>query len=72
MNKEDYDLLKMRLHDSSSHDTERRRHGADHYAENLRYDYIEGKANVSAAEGIGFRTVSESGSGQSRREVNNV
>lgn len=33
----------------------RRIDGADAYAENLRYDYLEGKANVSLTEALGPR-----------------
>jgi hypothetical protein len=59
---EDYDLLKMGAHG----DAERRRQGADHYAENLRYGYLVGKDRVSFAESTGVRHVEESGSGRSR------
>jgi len=49
----------------------RRTDGADHYAENLRYDYLEGKHNVSFMEGTGQRVVTEAGSGRTRAETNN-
>ena len=40
--------------------------GAGAYAENLRYDYLEGKNGVSSAEAVGERRMDESGSGRSR------
>lgn len=49
----------------------RRADGADHYAENLRYDYLEGKNTVSFMEGTGQRVVTEAGSGRTRAETNN-
>lgn len=49
----------------------RRADGADHYAENLRYDYLEGKNTVSFMEGTGQRLVTEAGSGRTRAETNN-
>ena len=49
----------------------RRVDGADHYAENLRYDYLEGKNTVSFMEGTGQRVVTEAGSGRTRAETNN-
>lgn len=55
MNENDYGMLKMRLleHGTAAH--ARRNDGADHYAENLRYDYLEGKQNVSLTEALGPR-----------------
>lgn len=55
VNDQDYGLLKMRIHESSSAAHARRIDGADAYAENLRYDYLEGKANVSLTESLGPR-----------------
>lgn len=46
---------------------QRQADGAAHYAENLRYDYLEGKDKVSFAEATGVRHVEESGSGNARR-----
>ena len=66
----DYDLIKMRLHDGAAAAHARRVDGADHYAENLRYDYLEGKNTVSFAEGTGQRVATESGSGRTRVEAN--
>ncbi len=48
----------------------RRLDGADHYAENLRYEYLEGKNSVSFMEGAGQRMATESGSGRTRAETN--
>ena len=45
---------------------QRQADGAAAYAENLRYDYLEGKDKVSFAESTGVRHVEESGSGRSR------
>ena len=59
---EDYDLMKVRSHG----DAERRTQGADHYAENLRYDYLVGKNRISFAESTGIRHTEESGSGRAR------
>ena len=50
----------------------RRTDGADHYAENLRYDYLEGKNTTSFSEGAGQRLVTEAGSGRTRFETNSV
>ena len=70
LNQDDYDLLKMRVHEAGGAATARRIDGADHYAENLRYDYLEGKGTVSFAEGTGQRVVTEAGSGRTRAETN--
>lgn len=67
MNEQDYGMLKMHAMNGS----QRQADGAAAYAENLRYDYLEGKSNVSLTEGLGARYVTESGAGQTRREVNN-
>jgi hypothetical protein len=70
LNGRDYGLIKMRLHDGAAAAHSRRIDGADHYAENLRYDYLEGKNTVSFAEGTGQRVANESGSGRTRAETN--
>ncbi len=62
MTADDYDMIKMRSHNGS----QRREDGADHYAENLRYDYLTNKDNVSFKQGTGVREVEESGSGRTR------
>ena len=49
----DYGLLKMHCLNGS----QRQADGASHYAENLRYDYLEGKANVSLTEALGPRYI---------------
>ncbi len=66
MDAEDYDVIKLHAHNSS----QRRADGADAYAENARYDYLEGKNNMSIAEGFGYRSGSESGGGSTRYERN--
>lgn len=53
MNENDYGLLKMHAHNGA----QRQSDGAGHYAENLRYDYLEGKHNVSLTEGLGVRYI---------------
>lgn len=45
---------------------QRQADGASAYAENLRYDYLNGKDKVSFAESTGVRHVEESGSGRVR------
>lgn len=45
---------------------QRQADGAAHYAENLRYDYLIGKARVDFAQATGVRHVEESGSGRVR------
>jgi len=45
---------------------QRQADGASAYAENLRYNYLEGKDSVSFAESTGVRHVEESGSGRAR------
>lgn len=45
---------------------QRQADGAALYAENLRYDYLEGKERVSFAESTGVRHVEESGSSRAR------
>lgn len=62
MNDNDYGLLKMHAHNGA----QRQADGAGAYVENLRYDYLEGKASVSFAESLGVRHVEESGSSRSR------
>ncbi len=46
---------------------QRQADGASAYAENLRYRYLEGKDQVSAAEAVGERRMEESGSGRARQ-----
>lgn len=53
MGEQDYGLLKMHCLNGA----QRQSDGAGHYAENLRYDYLEGKANVSLTEGLGVRYI---------------
>lgn len=53
MNQDDYGLLKMHALNGA----QRQSDGAGHYAENLRYDYLEGKANISAPESLGIRYI---------------
>lgn len=53
MSPEDYGMLKMHVLNGS----QRQADGAAHYAENLRYDYLEGKSNVSFTESLGVRHV---------------
>lgn len=48
---------------------QRQADGASAYAENLRYDYLEGKSTVSFAESTGVRHVEESGSSRARETV---
>ena len=62
MTADDYGLMKMHAHNGA----QRQADGASHYAENLRYDYLEGKDKVSYAESTGVRHVEESGSGRVR------
>ncbi len=62
MDPADYGLLKLHAHNGA----QRQADGASLYAENLRYDYLEGKDKVSFAESTGVRHVEESGSGRSR------
>lgn len=45
---------------------QRQSDGAGHYAENLRYSYLEGKDMVSQSESLGHRIIEESGAGKSR------
>lgn len=45
---------------------QRQADGAGAYAENLRYDYLEGKNGVSSAEAVGERRMDESGAGRAR------
>lgn len=66
MGPDDYGLLKMHALNGA----QRQSDGAGHYAENLRYDYLEGKNNQSVSEGLGYRVVTESGSGRTRAETN--
>jgi len=53
MNSDDYGMLKLHALNGA----QRQADGAQHYAENLRYDYLEGKANVSLTEGLGVRYI---------------
>lgn len=62
MNPEDYGMLKLHAHGG----IQRSADGVGAYLENLRYDYLEGKAAVSFAESLGVRHVEESGSSRSR------
>lgn len=66
MNENDYGMLKLHALNGS----QRQADGAAAYAENLRYDYLEGKNNQSISEGLGYRVVTESGSGRTRSETN--
>ena len=66
MNENDYGLLKMHCLNGA----QRQADGAALYAENLRYDYLEGKGQTNVSEGLGYRVVSESGAGRSRAETN--
>lgn len=66
MNDNDYGMLKMHCLNGA----QRQADGASLYAENLRYDYLEGKGQQSISEGLGYRVVTESGSGRSRAETN--
>lgn len=50
---EDYGMLKMHALNGS----QRQADGAAAYAENLRYDYLEGKSNVSLPEALGPRYI---------------
>jgi len=70
MTESDVALLKLRIHESAAAAHARRTDGADAYAENLRYDYLEGKHNVSFMEGTGQRLVTEAGAGRTRAETN--
>ena len=62
MGPDDYGILKMHALNGA----QRQSDGAGHYAENLRYDYLEGKDKVSFSESTGVRHVEESGSGRTR------
>lgn len=53
MGPEDYGMMKMHALNGA----QRQADGASHYAENLRYDYLEGKSNLSMTEGLGVRYV---------------
>ena len=53
MNDQDYGMLKMHVLNGS----QRQADGAGHYAENLRYDYLEGKSNMSFTEAQGVRYI---------------
>lgn len=66
MGPDDYGLLKMHALNGS----QRQADGAGHYAENLRYDYLEGKNQTNISEGLGYRVVTESGAGRTRAETN--
>lgn len=62
MTDNDYGMLKLHALNGA----QRQADGAAHYAENLRYDYLEGKDKVSYADSTGIRHVEESGSGAAR------
>ncbi len=66
MDPSDYGLLKMHALNGA----QRQSDGAGHYAENLRYDYLEGKEKVSFADAQGVRHATESGAGRTRAETN--
>ena len=44
--------------------------GTAAYMENLRYDYLEGKSDVSLTKGLGARYINESGASRTRTETN--
>lgn len=67
---EDKDVVTHVLNLGFAAAANRRVDGADHYAENLRYNYLEGKDTVSFMEGTGQRIATESGSGRTRAEAN--
>lgn len=62
MDDKDYGMLKLHAHNGG----QRIADGASAYAENLRYDYLEGKNSVSFSESTGVRHVEESGSSRAR------
>lgn len=66
MDDKDYGLLKMHALNGA----QRQADGAHLYAENLRYDYLEGKERVSFAESTGVRHTEESGAGRARQTTN--
>ena len=66
MNENDYGMLKLHALNGAQRSAD----GAAAYAENLRYDYLEGKDSQSISEGLGYRVVTESGSGRTRSETN--
>lgn len=66
MTQDDYGMLKLHALNGA----QRQADGASLYAENLRYDYLRGKDNQSIAQGLGYRVVTESGSGRTRAEAN--
>ena len=49
---------------------QRQADGASAYAENLRYDYLEGKHMIDFAESAGVRHTEESGAGRARQTSN--
>lgn len=53
MSPEDYGMLKMHCLNGA----QRQADGAAAYAENLRYDYLEGKAVISSTESLGMRYI---------------
>ena len=53
MNDQDYGMLRMHALNGA----QRQADGSAAYAENLRYDYLEGKNNISMTEGLGVRYV---------------
>jgi hypothetical protein len=53
MDDKDYGMLKLHAH----HGAQRQADGASLYAENLRYDYLEGKGMISMPESLGARYI---------------
>ena len=51
VDEKDYQLLKMHVHNGA----QRQADGAGHYAENLRYAYLEGKDKLNQAQSVGWR-----------------
>lgn len=63
MDPQDYAQLKIAAFQSAQKAAD----GVTGYLENLRYDYLEGKEKMSISESSGYRTLTESGGGQTRR-----
>ncbi|MBK8916425.1 MAG: hypothetical protein IPM64_17810 [Phycisphaerales bacterium] len=53
MNDQDYGMLKMHCLNGA----QRQADGSAAYAENLRYDYLEGKSVISSPESLGIRYI---------------
>jgi len=53
MNEQDYGMLKIHAHNGA----QRQADGAAAYAENLRYDYLEGKHVTDFGESLGARHI---------------